>query len=168
MTTDSIHWVKQNGGRWSPANVGTAYFVGIDFRPEFTIKINKGGFKALKLGVSYQYQWSWLLNGDLTFATAYRVPYMPNNIAGGSVDLSWNTGSLLINAHYESIRYADTMNEMPLEPHVLLNATVNQGIGKHFTAFASLRNILNAHYESFAAYYMPGITLTIGLRWKWK
>jgi hypothetical protein len=35
-----------------------------------------------------------------------------------------------------------------------------------FTAFASLRNILNAHYESFAGYNMPGISLTLGGRVK--
>jgi outer membrane cobalamin receptor len=166
MTTDSIHWVKQNGGRWAPDNVGTAYFAGIEFRPAATLRIDKGPFKTLKLGLNYQYQMSWLLNGDLTFDTAYRVPYMPNSIIGGSADLSWGAGSLLVNAHYEGTRYADTMNEMPMDPHVLLNTTLNQGIGKHFTAFASLRNILNAHYESFAAYYMPGITLTVGGRWK--
>jgi outer membrane receptor protein involved in Fe transport len=44
--------------------------------------------------------------------------------------------------------------------------TVNQDLGKNFTAFASLRNILNAHYESFAGYYLPGISLTLGLRAK--
>jgi vitamin B12 transporter len=166
MTTDSIHWVKQNGGRWSPANVGTAYFVGVDFRPEVTLRIDKRRLKTLKLGFNYQYQMSWLLNGDLTFTDAYRVPYMPSSIIGGSADLSWGAGSLLVNAHYEGIRYADTMNEMPMDQHVILNATLNQGIGKHFTAFAALRNILNAHYESFAASYMPGITLTVGGRWK--
>jgi outer membrane cobalamin receptor len=43
---------------------------------------------------------------------------------------------------------------------------VNQAIGKRFTVFGSLRNILNAHYESFAGYYMPGITLTLEGRLK--
>ena len=168
MTTDSIHWVKQNASRWAPDNVGTAYFAGIDFRPELALGIDRLGLRALKLGFNCQYQVSWLLNGDLGFEDAYRVPYLPNLILGGSADIVWDTGSLLVTAHYEGIRYADTMNEMPLDPHVVLNATVNQGIGRRFTLFASLRNILNAHYESFAAYYMPGITLTAGCRWKGK
>jgi outer membrane cobalamin receptor len=58
------------------------------------------------------------------------------------------------------------MNEMPMDPHMTINATVNQDIGKHFTAFASLRNIANSHYESFAGYYMPGISLTLGGKMK--
>jgi outer membrane receptor protein involved in Fe transport len=91
---------------------------------------------------------------------------MPTHIIGGSIDLAWKTGSLFISAHYESTRYADTMNQMPLDPYCVVNATVNQNMGKNFTFFASLRNILNAHYESFASYYMPGISLVMGVRAK--
>jgi vitamin B12 transporter len=165
-TTDSIHWVKSAGGRWSPENIGTAWFIGFDVRPALTVPFTWGGFTAIKLGASYQYQLSWLLSGNLSFADGYRIPYMPTHIIGGSIDLSWKTGSLLVSAHYESTRYADTMNEMPLDPYCVVHATVNQGIGKYLTTFGSLRNILNAHYESFAGYYMPGISFTTGLRVK--
>jgi outer membrane cobalamin receptor len=73
-----------------------------------------------------------------------------------------------VSAHYETTRYADTLNEMPLEPHCTVHATVNQNIGAYLTAFGSLRNILNSHYESFAGYYMPGISLTLGIRAKFE
>jgi outer membrane cobalamin receptor len=89
---------------------------------------------------------------------------MPTHIIGGKIDLAWKTGSLLVSAHYETTRYADTLNEMPLDPYCIVHATVNQNIGKAWTVFASLRNIANAHYESFAGYYMPGISLTAGVR----
>jgi outer membrane cobalamin receptor len=169
-TEDSIHWVKSAGGRWSPENIGNAFFIGADIRPALTLPLGKGGFETIKFGASYQYQLSWLLSGDLSFAEGFRIPYMPTHIVGASVDLTWETGSLLLSAHYESTRYADTLNEMILDPHCLVHITYNQGIGENFTTFASLRNILNAHYESFAGYYMPGITLTLGLRaqFEWK
>ncbi|MDR1909710.1 MAG: TonB-dependent receptor [Spirochaetaceae bacterium] len=167
MTEDSIHWVKQTGGRWSPANIGTAWFIGADFRPSLTLRINRWGFDAIKLGFNYQFQLSWLLSGNAAFDNSYRVPYMPTHVVGGSVDFQWKTGSLLVSAHYEGTRYADTMNEMPLDPHVIMHMTFNQGLGRYLTAFASLRNMLNAHYESFAGYYMPGMSLTAGLRAKW-
>jgi vitamin B12 transporter len=32
-TEDSIHWIKSAGGRWSPENIGTAQFIGLDIRP---------------------------------------------------------------------------------------------------------------------------------------
>jgi vitamin B12 transporter len=167
-TEDSIHWIKSAGGRWSPENIGTAFFIGADFRPTLTLPIDRGGLKSLKLGASYQFQFSWLLSGNLTFENSYRIPYMPTHIIGGSVDLAWESGSLLVSAHYETTRYADTLNEMPLEPYCTVHATVNQNIGTYLTAFGSLRNILNAHYESFAGYYMPGISLTIGVRAKFE
>jgi vitamin B12 transporter len=163
-TEDSIHWVKSAGGRWSPENIGTAFFVGADFRPAVTLRINRFGIESVKLGANYQFQFSWLLSGDLSFANSYRIPYMPTHIAGGSVDVKWKTGSLLVTAHYEATRYADTLNQMPLAPHCVVNATVNQGIGKYLTAFAAFKNLLNAHYESFAGYYMPGLSFTLGLR----
>jgi vitamin B12 transporter len=163
-TTDSIHWVKNQGGRWSPENVGTACFIGADFRPVFTLPIDKWNFTAIKIGMNYQFQFSWLLNGDLDFAHSFRIPYMPAHIIGGSIDLAWKTGSLFVSAHYESTRYADTTNKMPLDPYCVINTTVNQKVGKHLIFFASLRNILNAQYESFAGYYMPGISLVCGIR----
>jgi len=166
-TEDSIHWVKSRGGRWSPENVGKAFFAGVDIHPALTLPIKRAGFDNIKLSASYQYQLSQLLSGDAGFENNYRIPYMPAHIAGGSVDLCWKTGSLLLNVHYESRRFADTMNEMPLDPYCMVNATFNQNTGKHFTVFASLRNILNARYESFAAYYMPGISFTLGVRTKW-
>jgi vitamin B12 transporter len=166
-TTDSIHWIKSAGGRWSPENVGTAWFIGFDIRPRLSLPIGKLGIERISFSPSYQYQLSWLLNGNLAFDDQFRIPYMPNHIIGGSLDLQWKTGSVMLTAHYESTRYADTLNEMVLDPYTTLHMTVNQNIGKHFTAFASLRNILNAHYESFAGYYMPGISLTIGVNTKW-
>jgi vitamin B12 transporter len=165
-TEDSIHWVKQ-GGRWRPENVGTALFVGIDARPSLTIPLSWGPFDKLKLGGSYQFQLSWLLNEGLSLDDSLRIPYMPTHIVGGSADLQWKTGSVMVSAHWESRRYADTLNEMPLEPYCLMTVTVNQNIGEHFSVFCAARNVLNALYTSFAEYPMPGLNFTTGVRF-WK
>jgi vitamin B12 transporter len=164
-TKDSIHWVKQ-GGRWSPENIGIATFIGGDIRPSYTIPINKGVFTKITLSASYQYQISWLLNEGLSYEDNYRIPYMPMHIIGGSAGLDWKTGSLLISAHYESLRYADTLNRMELDPYCLVNINYNQDIGAHITAFAVLRNALNSLYTSFAEYPMPGVSLTVGVRFQ--
>jgi vitamin B12 transporter len=166
-TEDSIHWVKQ-GGRWRPENVGTALFIGIDVRPTVTIGFGRGPFTKLKLGATYQFQLSWLLNEGLGFADALRIPYMPTHIVGGVVDLMWKTGSVMVSAHRESLRYADTLNEMPLEAYCLMTVTVNQDIGKYVSVFLAVRNGLNALYTSFAEYPMPGVNVTAGVRIKIK
>jgi vitamin B12 transporter len=165
-TEDSIHWVKSAGGRWSPENIGTAFLTGADIRPALTLNINRGGLQTLRLGLNWQFQLSWLLSGSLSFDDGFRIPYLPTHIMGGSLDLRWKTGSLALTAHYETTRYADTLNQMPLAPYCVAHITCSQNLGKNFTAFASLRNILNAQYESFAGYHMPGISLTAGLRVK--
>jgi outer membrane cobalamin receptor len=107
------------------------------------------------------------MNEGLTFDDSFRIPYMPTHIAGGSADLQWKTGSFMASAHWESTRFADTLNEMPLDPYCLATLTLNQNIGKHWAVFAVLRNTLNALYTSFAEYPMPGVNLTVGVRAKW-
>ena len=106
-------------------------------------------------------------NSTVGFEDSFRIPYMPTHIIGASLDLAWKTGSLLVSARYESTRYGDTLNQLALDPYCVVNATINQNIGSLVTLFASARNLLNAHYESFASYHMPGISFTLGLRTAW-
>jgi vitamin B12 transporter len=162
-TEEAIHWVK-HGNRWAPENAGTGCLIGGDIRPSYVIPFSRGPFTALTLGLTYQVQLNWLLNDDLDFSDALRIPYIPTHIAGGSVDCEWKSGSFLVSAHWESLRYADTPNRMPLEPYCLLNLTLNQEIGKNVTVFAIARNALNWLYTSFAEYPLPGFTISCGLR----
>jgi vitamin B12 transporter len=93
---------------------------------------------------------------------------------GASLDLSWGAkdspkaGSILLSGHYESLRFANTANITELDPYFLLNVNVNQQIGKNLTAFAVARNLLNTSYESFDDYPMPGITITLGMRFNFE
>jgi outer membrane cobalamin receptor len=161
--TDAIHWVR-HGSRWEPQNIGFSVFYGGDIRPAFTFTFDKGPFERVKLGLNYQLQFSWLMTDDIDYANALRIPYMPMHIAGGSIDLDWKTGSFLVSAHWESLRFADVNNRMPLEPYCLVNATVNQDIGRHVTLSANVRNALNWLYTSFAEYPMPGLSVTLAAR----
>ena len=160
---DSIHWVK-SGSIWRPKNAGIATYIGLDTRLKFDIPLSGFFIKKIGLSFSYQYQLNWLLSGDFDYSSGMRIPYMPMHTVGASADFPWETGSLLISGHYESLRYADTTNLLELDPYFLLNLTVNQKIGNNITAFMILRNMLNTLYTSFAEYPMPGITLTLGMR----
>jgi len=163
-TSDSIHWTRSSGRRWSPENVGTAYFAGADFRPTFTVKPGRGNSASIKIGPSYQFQYSWLLPDGAYSEASRRIPYSPIHVIGGIIDVGWGTGSLLLSGQYESPSFADAGNRLFVDSSFIANATVNQNAGKHMVLFASLRNIFNARYESFSAYPMPGITMTVGLR----
>jgi vitamin B12 transporter len=168
-TADSIHWYP-SGATWKPTNVGEAFFFGLDAKLHGTIPLSRGPFEKIGLSFSYQYLLSYLLSYGYTYASDKRIPYMPQHTVGFSLALPWERGfrgyggSLTLSGHYEGRRYADTVNLTPLKPYVLVNANLNQGIGKNFSGFAVFRNILNQSYESFDDYYMPGLTVTVGIR----
>jgi len=161
---DSIHWYQGAGGVWRPENVGEAVFFGLDNKLGFDIPVSWGPVTKIKPSVSYQYLLSYLLSFGYDFNDDKRIPYSPVHTVGGSFEIQWESGSVIISGHYESLRYSDRANFALLKPHSLLNATVNQKIGKNITAFGALRNILNESYESFSDYPMPGITFTLGMR----
>ena len=161
-TTDSIHWYS-GGGTWRPENVGAALFFGLESRLRFDFPVSWGPLKKIGPSLSCQYLKSYLLSYGYTFSSGKRIPYMPEYTLGAALDIAWSGGALLLSAHYESLRYADTANLSPLEPPFLLNAVVNQELGRRFTAFCVLRNLLNRSYESFSAYPMPGLTITLGI-----
>jgi len=162
---DSIHWYPLYGGTvWQPQNVGEAIFIGIDSKLRFNIPVSFGPVNKIIPSISYQYLLSYLLSFGYDFSSDKRIPYSPVHTIGASLELLWKTGSVLFSAHYESIRFDDRPNLVELKPHFLLNASVNQKIGKNFAIFGTLRNILNKSYESFYDFPMPGISLTVGVR----
>jgi vitamin B12 transporter len=166
-TADSIHWSVNSdpsgGGVWQPQNAGEAVFFGLDSSIRFEIPVPLGPVKKIIPSFSYQYLMNYLLSYGYTFASDKRIPYMPVYTVGGSLDIPWAGGSLLISGRYESLRYANTANTTELEPCFLLNAALNQKIGRYLSAYGSLRNILNISYDSFAYYPMPGLTITLGM-----
>ncbi|MDR0656109.1 MAG: TonB-dependent receptor [Treponema sp.] len=163
-TSDSIHWAPGDDGVWRPSNVGAAAFFGLDSKIGVAIPLPKGPFIKISPSLTYQYMLSYLLSYGYDFSSEKRIPYMPDHTVGFSVDLSWKTGSFLISGHFESERYSDTANITMLDSHFLLNANINQKIGDNLTTFAIFRNLLNASYQSFYEYPMPGITVTLGMR----
>jgi len=160
---NSIHWYQGSAGVWQPENVGEAVFLGLDSKASFEIPVN-GRLEKINISLSYQYLRSYLLSFGYDFSSNKRIPYNPVHTIGGSLDIFWKTGSLLVSGHYESVRFHDRENFTALKPYFLLNAAVNKQITKNILAFGSLKNILNQSYESFYDYPMPGISLTLGMR----
>jgi vitamin B12 transporter len=113
---------------------------------------------------------SYLLSYGYTWSSGKRIPYMPVYTAGASLDFPWNSantaasGSLMLQGRWESVRYTNTSNITKLMYPFILDFTLNQKTGEYFTVFAVGRNLLNKPYESFSGYFMPGATLTLGLR----
>jgi vitamin B12 transporter len=163
-TEDSIHWTPSSSGIWEIENVGEAVFWGWDNKASLEIPVFLGPFKKIIPSVSYQYLMSYLLSYGWTWDSEKRIPYMPAHTLGVSLEISWETGSLAVSGRYESERDTHPRDYSKLPPYFLLNANLNQKLGEHLAAFMSLRNILNTSYQSLADYPMPGITITLGVR----
>jgi len=161
---DSIHWFSNNGGIWQPENVGEAVIFGLDSKINYVIPVSGKFLKKINTSLSYQFLLSYLLSYGYNFDSDKRIPYNPEHTINASLEFFWSNGSFSINGQYQGIRFHDTANITELKPFLLLNAGINQNIGKNFIVFGTLRNILNISYESFYDYPMPGITLTLGIR----
>jgi vitamin B12 transporter len=171
---NSIHWSNKSGS-WRPENIAEAAFFGWDSRLRLEIPLPFSGAGKLIPSLSYKYLLSYVVTSaggeHLGFSAGIRIPYAPVHTLGFSLEIPWKSGSLLLSGHYESLRYDSytvtptaAMNAKKLEPVFLLNAGLNQRIGRHLRAFITLRNLLNKSYQSFYDYHMPGLTLTVGMR----
>ncbi|MDR2305223.1 MAG: TonB-dependent receptor [Treponema sp.] len=163
-TKDSIHWHKAAGGYWEPENIGEAAFFGWDTRLKSIFSVSWGPVKKISPALSYQLLQSYLLSYGYTWRDRQRIPYQPEHTIGASADVSWGTGSALLSAHYESVRYYSVTNLVELAPYLLVNLNVNQTLGKHLTVFTALRNLLNQSYESYNRYPMPAFNMTTGVK----
>ena len=140
-----------------------------DNKVNITLPVSAGIFDEPILSLSWLFQLSWLLSGELTFNDGLRIPYMPMHTAGVSLDFPWKSGrnklrgSLNISGHFESARYTDTVNYRKLDPYFLLNITYNQKLNKNIGIFGKINNVLNTSYVSFIDYPMPGISLSLGM-----
>lgn len=167
-TQNSIHWNNASGS-WRPENSGTATLFGWDNNLKWTLPFSVGPVEKPSLGLSWLYQLSWLLSGDLSYSDSKRIPYMPMHTLEASLELPWKTknknlpGSVNISGRFESLRYADTGNIMELDPCFILNINYNQKLNKNLSLYAKINNALNASYVSFADYPMPGINITLGI-----
>jgi vitamin B12 transporter len=170
---NSIHW-SNAGGSYRPENVAEAAFFGWDSRLRMELPLPFNGVKKIIPSVSYKYLLSYIItstNGEyLGFSANIRIPYAAVHTLGLSLEIPWESGSLLVSGRYESPRYAAyavspaaAVNTGKLDPVFLLNASLNQRINDTVRVFAVLRNILNNSYQSFYDFHMPGLTLTIGM-----
>jgi vitamin B12 transporter len=163
---DSIHWRSVNQAL-TPVNIGEACFFGLDSSIGWELPFSVFADKKPALSLSHHFLLSYILTEGRGLDADIRMPYMPVHTFGASLEIPWNSGSLLVSAHYEGPRYSgytQTMNTGELESYCLLNVTVNQKLNKTVSAFAVLRNALNWYYESVADYPMPGINLTLGMK----
>ena len=172
-TRDSIHWSNMSG-KWRPENYGKAVFLGLDNKADVTLPFSFWIFEKPVFNLSWIFQMSWLLTGELTFKDNKRIPYMPVHTLGASLEIPWKTaknklpGSLVVSGRLEGARFVNSANTIKLDPVFLANIVYNQKVHRNIGIFGKISNALNTSYVSYADYPMPGINITVGLNMNFK
>lgn len=154
---NAIVWQVGKKGKWSPQNVGEAFYFGSDNRIESDFS------KYVTIFASYSFLLSYALTKELTFDSDKRMPYQPIHSFSFGSTFNWSSGNVSISGHYESERYTTIYNVGKLLPYFTLDIDFNQKI-KMWTIFASIKNIFNHLYYMVEGYPIPGGSVIIGIK----
>jgi len=155
--TEAILW-QSSGGLWRPENLGRALVYGLDAG----LKSPVG--RGLSVDGRYSLLFTNLLTDGLTLADHRRMPYKPLHTLGLGARWRWESGSVSLRGHFESIRYTSTLNLYYLPSFCTVDVTFDQALGGGLTLFSSVTNALNQGYQTVEGYPLPGAAFTVGLR----
>lgn len=154
---DKIRWASG-----TTENLSSAFYLGLDF----TLAADFfNGFWTVDANGEYLFNYLLDENDELTYGK--RIMWTPDFVC--SVTNAWNFEVLKIslNTSYMGKRYLDNMNLYFLKPYLLLNLAIEgASIKERFTPYFKLDNILNWQYQSVDGYPMPGISMTLGAKYK--
>ncbi|MBQ2000157.1 MAG: TonB-dependent receptor, partial [Spirochaetales bacterium] len=155
---DKIQWSTNSDGQWTPTNIGKAIYFGSDN----SLSTDLPTF--VQFGLDYNFVLTYLLSYGLSLEDDRRIMYTPVHSLSAHVDFSWKTGMISLIGKYTSERYTSNMNISSLPPYFTFDVSFEQNIGKYFTVFAAVKNMLNAYYFETEGYPMPGGSVTVGVR----
>ena len=141
-------------------NVSKAINTGVDV--DFSVDIIK---KRIKYNIGYSYISA--RNRSENRTNSY-IPYVPKHKVYTGFDFNLPYGFFSqVNLMYVSpVIYQDN-NDLQwhkLGGYPLIDFSVGKTFKKHYTAFVSLRNMLDKNYETEARFPMPGISVIMGLK----
>ena len=155
---DKIQWSTNSAGQWTPTNIGKALYFGSDN----SLSTDLPTF--VQFGLDYHFVLTYLLGYGLSLEDNRRIMYTPVHSLSFHVDFSWKTGLISLIGKYTSERFTSNLNISSLAPYFTFDVSFEQNIGKYFTVFAAVKNMLNAYYFETEGYPMPGGSVTVGVR----
>lgn len=154
---DKIKW-----GSGTTENLSSAFYFGVDFNLKTDLF---AGFWTLDFNGEYLY--NRLLDEDNKYTYGKRIMWTPDLTF--TLISAWNfeLARISLTASYTGRRYTSNMNIYYLQPYVLMNlAAETAPVRGKFTPYLKADNLLNWQYQSVDGYSMPGISLTLGAKYK--
>ena len=154
---DKIKW-----GTGTTENLASAFYLGVDFA--FGAKFKDG---LMTLDVNGEYLYNRLLDKENEYTYGKRIMWTPDFVCTTAFGLNFELAKITLSASYTGRRYTSNMNIYYLQPYVLVNLAAEAApIRGKFVPYLKLDNLLNWQYQSVDSYSMPGISLTLGARYK--
>ncbi|WP_022931992.1 TonB-dependent receptor plug domain-containing protein [Treponema bryantii] len=154
---DKIQW-----GSGTTQNLSSAFYLGIDFNFKADLF---AGFWTLDFNGEYLY--NRLLDKSNKYTYGKRIMWTPDLTC--TLISAWNFELVRISlsAAYTGRRYTSNLNVYYLKPYLLLGLAAEAvPVRGKFTPYLKADNLLNWQYQSVDGYSMPGISLTLGAKYK--
>ncbi|MBR1638887.1 MAG: TonB-dependent receptor [Treponema sp.] len=160
---DKIQWSNGQGSYLATTqNLSSAFYLGVDFAASANF-LNR----LINLSVNGEYLYNRLLDKSNKYTYGKRIMWTPDLVFNLTCDFNFELAKLSLSASYTGRRYTSNMNIYCLEPYLLLNAAAEgAAIKGRFTPYIKAENLLNWQYQAVDGYPMPGISLTVGARYK--
>ncbi|MCR5218523.1 TonB-dependent siderophore receptor [Treponema sp.] len=159
---NKIQWASTDGV-YTPQNVASAFYWGLDFRTE---KVLFDGHLHLKACGEYLY--TSLLDKSNSLTYKKRIMWTPDWTASASAVFYFYNFRTGIEWNYIGKRYKSNLNITYMEPYSLVNLNLSYEGLEHFEPYLRAENIFDTDYEAVDSYPMPGISISLGLRSRWK
>lgn len=156
---DKIQWAA-SGIKWSPKNVASAFYVGVDFSFE------KEFFEILKIRGNFEYLYNRLMDESNKLTYGKKIMWTPDIVASLTFSVNAKDFFVSVEGNFVGEKFTDNQNLYKSNPYFLLNATAELKMLKHFVPYIRAENILNARYQAVPDYPMAGISMTIGCKGK--
>ena len=156
---NKIQWSNETG-IYKATNVASAYYIGFNF--DSTVEFAKY--------FSFNFKWEYLYNKLLKEGITYgkKIMWTPDNVGTARLNFKNKEWSAYISANYMGKRYTSNLNISYLKPYCLLDAGITFEPVKKIKIYVDLKNALNTQYECVPDYPMPGINLTLGVKYNTK
>ena len=157
---DKIQWAADSTGKWSPENIASAFYFGIDFSFKKTL------FNIITLKGNIEYLYNKLLDKNNPLTYGKKIMWTPDFTGSLSISLNLEKLFISIESHYTGKKYTSNLNTSFSKPYFLINASAEFKYIKHFNPYIKIENILDTDYEAIPNYPMPGISLHFGIKTK--
>ena len=154
---NKIQWNLNSG---QPENLASAFYAGVDFSME------KSLFDFITIKADAEYLYNRLLDKSNKLTYGKKIMWTPDWTAALSIDFDFEDFNWIVDASYTGKRYTSNLNSYWLEPYILLNSTLEFNKISWFSPYFRGENLLNADYEAAENYPVPGVSLTVGVRFK--